>query len=101
MHEGLVPEVSLGTHFFNDLVETDMLYFAVFPQKYDNTLNKEFFEKMPNQLTRLLPDAKPWSSAVCVIDGGQKKDQPPICLNSNVLKQQVICYLGAVHGEKH
>jgi pyruvate, water dikinase len=101
MHEGLVPEVSLGTHFFNDLVETDMLYFAVFPQKYDNTLNKEYFEKMPNQLTRLLPDAKPWGAAVYVIDGEQKKDQPSICLNSNVLKQQVICYLGAVQGEKH
>ena len=28
MHEGLIPDVSLGTHFFNDLVEMDMLYLA-------------------------------------------------------------------------
>ena len=32
MRENLVPDVSLGTHFFNDLVEMDMLYFAVDPR---------------------------------------------------------------------
>lgn len=31
MHAGLIPDVSLGTHFFNDLVEMDMLYLAVSP----------------------------------------------------------------------
>ena len=30
MHEGLVPDLSLGTHFFNDLVEMDILYMAFF-----------------------------------------------------------------------
>jgi len=28
MREGLVPDVSLGTHFFNDLVEMQVLYLA-------------------------------------------------------------------------
>ena len=36
MHERLVPDVSLGTHFFNDLVEHDMLYVAYFPKKAGN-----------------------------------------------------------------
>ena len=94
MHEGLVPEVSLGTHFFNDLVEMDMLYFAVYPQKYDNAVNREFFEKSPNSLTRLFPDAASLSSAVRVIDAPSNKDGLSICLNSNVLKQNIICYLG-------
>jgi len=30
MHEHLVPDVSLGTHLFNELVEADILYFALF-----------------------------------------------------------------------
>jgi len=93
MHEGLVPEVSLGTHFFNDLVEMDMLYFAVYPQKYDNTLNKEFFAKAQNNLAKLLPDAAKWSEVVVVIDSAKNKGEQ-ICLNSNVLRQQVMCYLG-------
>jgi pyruvate, water dikinase len=29
LREGLITEVSLGTHFFNDLVEVDMLYMAL------------------------------------------------------------------------
>ena len=31
MREDLIPDVSLGTHFFNDLVELDILYLALFP----------------------------------------------------------------------
>lgn len=100
MHEGLVPEVSLGTHFFNDLVETDMLYFAVYPQKYDNALNREFFAQRPNQLGRLLPDAKKWAEAVRIIEAGDLKDGAALCLNSNVLKQHAVCYLAAAKAKK-
>lgn len=31
LQDGLAPDVSLGTHFFSDLVETDILYLAIFP----------------------------------------------------------------------
>jgi len=93
MHENLVPEISLGTHFFNDLVEMDMLYLALYPQKYDNVLNEDFFEKEQNMLPSLMPDAEKWSSAVKVIDFCSHKDNQSICLNADVLKQSAICYL--------
>jgi len=95
MHEGLIPEVSLGTHFFNDLVEMDMLYFAIHPQRYDNALNAELFEKCDNKLPGLLPAAEKWSHAVKIIEGAEMKDDLRICLSADVLKQSVICYLGA------
>jgi len=94
MHEGLIPEVSLGTHFFNDLVEMDMLYFAVYPQRYDNALNKEFFNTTKNHLLQLIPDAKAWDKAVKVVDGDHIPGGLSICLNADVTKQNVICYLG-------
>ncbi|MFH1360658.1 MAG: PEP/pyruvate-binding domain-containing protein [Candidatus Omnitrophota bacterium] len=94
MHEGLIPEVSLGTHFFNDLVEMDMLYFALYPQKYDNLLNSEFFKKSKNQLTSLIPDAASLASVVYVIDADVSKEDECICLNADVLKQNAVCYLG-------
>ena len=53
MREDLVPDVSLGTHFFNDLVEWDMLYLALFPGKKGNDWNREFFENAPNRLSGL------------------------------------------------
>jgi len=95
MHEGLIPEVSLGTHFFNDLVEMDMLYLAVYPQKYDNVLTHDFFAKADNMLTRIMPDAKKWVEVVKVIDSASLKGDQRICLNADVLKQNAVCYLGS------
>ena len=33
MHEGLTPDISLGTHFFNDLVEMGIVYMGIFPER--------------------------------------------------------------------
>jgi len=39
MRDDLIPDVSLGTHFFNDLVEMDILYLAVFPGRKQDFCN--------------------------------------------------------------
>ncbi len=95
MHEGLVPEASLGTHFFNDLVESNMLYCALYPTKNDDVLNQDFFTKSENRLASLLPEAKSLSSSIKVIDGVGDKNSLRICVNSDVLKQRFTCYLHA------
>ncbi|MGE5379294.1 MAG: PEP/pyruvate-binding domain-containing protein [Candidatus Saccharibacteria bacterium] len=93
MHEGLVPEASLGTHFFNDLVESDMLYCAIYPTKDGNVLNRKFFERSKNRLASLLPEARSFSSSVKVIECDGSKDDPRVYLHSDVLKQVLTCYL--------
>ena len=93
MHEGLVPEASLGTHFFNDLVEYDMLYCAVYPLKDGNILHRGFFENSENRLASLLPEAEPMGAAIKVID--RAEDGPRILVNSDVLSQRLTCYLDA------
>ncbi|MEA1951244.1 MAG: PEP/pyruvate-binding domain-containing protein, partial [Planctomycetota bacterium] len=47
MHDNLIPDVSLGTHFFNELVEADILYFALFPGRENNSISVELFESAP------------------------------------------------------
>jgi hypothetical protein len=37
-----LPEVSLGTHFFNDLGGVDMLYIAVHPERERHVYNRAF-----------------------------------------------------------
>ena len=91
MREDLVPDVSLGTHFFNDLVEMDMLYLALFPGRKGNSWNYPFFEQSPNRLAELLPDDGRWSEVVRVID--MPRDGATLKLNANALTQQVLCYL--------
>ncbi|MDP3849341.1 MAG: PEP/pyruvate-binding domain-containing protein [Luteolibacter sp.] len=49
MHGGLIPDVSLGTHFFNDLVEHELLYMACFPGKPANSFDEQWLMDEPSQ----------------------------------------------------
>ncbi len=63
-----VPELSFGTHFFQDLVEAGIRYLPLFPGEPDVVFNDAFFSEAPNVLAELLPDAAHLASAVRVID---------------------------------
>ena len=94
MRENLVPDVSLGTHFLNELVEADMLYLALFPQQGDNHLHTELFENLPNRLVQLAPDAGKWAEAVRVIEASDLVGQDgQIVLDADAFKQKVVCYM--------
>ena len=93
MREDLVPDVSLGTHFFGELVEMDMLYLALFPSQEGNSLNHAFFEQGPNKLNELLPSASLYSHVVYVIDTKDLPDAPVLRLHGDTLKQRAICYV--------
>jgi hypothetical protein len=87
MREGLEPDVSLGTHFFNDLVETQVLYLALIPGKEGNCVNAALLEQAPNRLPELLPVESAWAHAVRVIDpAGQT-----LRLHADALRQSAIC----------
>ena len=93
MREGLVPDVSLGTHLFSEMVEMDILYLALFPSQEGNELKEEFFLNAPNRLAELLPDQAKWADAVHVIDASQIDGGRAVKLNANTLEQRVVCYL--------
>lgn len=93
MHEDLVPDVSLGTHFFNELVEADILYLALFPGRDGNRLNEEFLSLMPNRLEQLLPDMAYRANVIHVIDTKDISGGRSMRVNANNLKQEVVCYL--------
>jgi pyruvate, water dikinase len=94
MHEHLVPDVSLGTHFLNDVVETDMLYLALFPQRGDNHLSTQWFESVPNRFLQILPKAGKWAEVIKVIEAGElPKGDRDIFLDADAFKQTAVCYL--------
>lgn len=68
MHERLVPDVSLGTHFFNDLVEYDTLYVAYFPKKTGNQADEAWFAEAPNELLELELEATDFEAVIRVIN---------------------------------
>ncbi|QHI69362.1 PEP/pyruvate-binding domain-containing protein [Tichowtungia aerotolerans] len=92
MHDTLVPDVSLGTHFLNELVELDMLYLALFPDKGQNYLNTAFFEEAPNRLLDLVPSAGKWADTVRVIDAADVAGRGAIRIVADALGQTVSCH---------
>ncbi|MHA1518919.1 MAG: PEP/pyruvate-binding domain-containing protein [Promethearchaeota archaeon] len=68
MHKHLIPDISLGTHFFNNIVENDMLYFALNPEKGNVQQNSQFLNQSPNMLQILFPTQAKWANVVKIID---------------------------------
>jgi hypothetical protein len=52
---GSAPEPSFGTHFFQDLVESNIYPLAVYLDDPDVVLNQDFFNNTPNILTNWIP----------------------------------------------
>jgi pyruvate, water dikinase len=53
--EGFEPELSYGSHFFQDLVEADIFYVAIFAGQKDVIFHPELILKNTNYLAELLP----------------------------------------------
>jgi hypothetical protein len=85
MNENLIPDVSLGTHFLNELIEEDMLYFALFPGREGNQLAADSLLARPNKLAELLPDAASLEHLIHVAD------YPPgsLILHADTARQHV------------
>jgi hypothetical protein len=62
------PEVSYGTHFFQDLVEANIYPLSLFPDDGQSIYRRDFFTSAPNQLADLLPADAGYSNVVRVID---------------------------------
>jgi hypothetical protein len=94
MHDNLVPDVSLGTHFFNGLIEMEILYVAIFPRGEDRQgLDVNYFESAPNRLVELLPEAARWADVIRVIDPAAGPGEPRLHLCADPMEQAFACYL--------
>ena len=65
-----VPELSFGTHFFQDLVEASIRYLPLYPGDWGTLFNESFFSTSRNRLPDLAPDFAHLADALRVIDVG-------------------------------
>ena len=92
----VVPDVSLGSHFFNDLVEEAMLYVALYPGYPGHALAAERLRAMPNRLSALLPDDARLAEVIRVLDFPDAGDGAGVLwLNANCVQQEVTCWVAA------
>ena len=99
-----VPDLSFGTHFFQDLVESSIRYLPLYPDE-DSFLNENLIHRSPNLLGGMLPEYDALSDVVRVIDIGQihKGRVLRILMNSDL--DQAVAVLaepgGAVKESEH
>jgi hypothetical protein len=84
----LMPELSFGTHFFQDLVESDIFYVAIFPRHSNFIFNDRRFEQMPNLLEEILPERARYKDVVKVCDIHDGRLQ----IMADIVSQKAICF---------
>ena len=90
MHGGLTPDLSLGTHFFNDFVERDILYIGLSISKRENILNHDLLSTLPNRLPEFAQETPTSCRAVRVID---VSDTGKIVLVADAMRQKAVVYI--------
>ena len=90
-NEGPVPDISLGTHFFSDLVERDIMYFALVLGR-SGEFNRSLVTAAPNRLVDLLPDEQKWSRVLHVVRG-QAISGYRLHMHGDSVHQSVLCYI--------
>jgi predicted nucleotidyltransferase len=65
---GYVPDLSFGTHFFQDLVESGIRYLPLYPDDAGVHFQESFLKNSPNILPILLPEFSALAPTVRVID---------------------------------
>ncbi len=92
MHEGLVPDLSLGTHFFNEMVEMNILYMAFFGGRQGNQFDQTLLLSEPNCLIELIPESAGWDAAVRVIDANALTSGNRLFLHADSPGQRAVLY---------
>ncbi len=82
---GFMPELSYGSHFFQDLVESGVFYVAVFDGEAGVTFRPERVLTLPNELADLSPESAHLAHVLHVAS------VPGLQVSSDVASQRVVC----------
>ena len=83
---GIVPELSFGSHFFQDMVESDIFYAAVFDGEPDVLFRPGHVLARANLLGEFLDTDKAWGSVIHIAA------VPGLILHSDIESQQLLIY---------
>ena len=85
---GYMPELSFGSHMFQDLVEAEIYYGAIFENEKRLEFNKEMLYEHPNILKRINPNlSEEEYSMVQVVEFGEDKAE----LYHDMNKDETMC----------
>lgn len=89
-----VPQLSFGTHFFQDLVEAGIRYLPLYPDEPGNVFNTLFLLRSRNLLPDLVPEFAHLTDTVRVIDVGAETGGQVLRILMNAELDEAVGVLG-------
>ncbi len=86
------PDVSFGTHFFQDLVEAGIRYLPLYPDDEGVSYNDLFYSQAENILTELLPEYEDYASVLKVIDVEKSTCGKKLTIRMNSDLDEAVAY---------
>lgn len=88
-----LPELSFGTHFFQDLVEASIRYLPLYPDDPATTFNEIFLRRSHNVLKDLLPEFAHLEDTLRVIDVPLETGGLNLRMLMNADQDQAVAFL--------
>jgi hypothetical protein len=92
--EGYTPEVSYGTHFFQDLVEADIIIVPLFPDDPGSILNEALLLNSRNLLREIAPEMEDCEDVVRVIHVPSQREGRFLHVYLDLTHQKGIGFFG-------
>ncbi|HHV96192.1 MAG TPA: pyruvate kinase [Clostridiaceae bacterium] len=83
--EGFMPELSYGSHFFQDIVESDIFYVAIFDGYQDVVFNPDRILQEENLLTSFLPESGQFKDVIHIANTKGME------IYSDIVTQKLLC----------
>jgi len=89
-----VPDLSFGTHFFQDLVEAQIRYIPLYPDESKNLFNAIFLKYSRNILPEIAPEFSDLKQCIKVIDVPSQTEGKIMKIFMNADLDEAIGYVG-------
>jgi len=83
--EGFMPELSYGSHFFQDIVESEIFYVAIFDGYQDVIFNPDRILREENLLTSFLPESGQFNDVIHIANTRGME------IYSDIVTQNLLC----------
>jgi hypothetical protein len=95
-----VPDPSFGTHFFQDLVESNIRYLPLYPDDEGMVLDEKFIKASENKLTKLVPEFEYLKQVVHVVDIPEATQGLELNVLMNVQEELAVAVLQNPQGKQ-
>lgn len=88
-----VPDLSFGTHFFQDLVEAQIRYLPLYPDDEEIVFNEKFLTSSSNMMPGMIPDYADLASCLRVVDVAAERPGQVMRLFLNADQDEAVAVL--------